>query len=233
MRKHAATGLGLVSGGLVVLVAAGGIAYAASVIAPVDTAGGIHSCYDVTNGKIRLVTPGAGCDKGETELVWNQKGPKGDKGDAGPQGIQGPKGDTGATGPQGIPGDQGPQGDKGDTGPQGPKGDIGATGPQGIQGPKGDTGDTGPAGPAASFYSRFVQANSVMATARCDAGDRATGGGADGVWYDTASYPLVRTTRPLLESGVPVGWLVLMQSPPAGVSSHLTFAYVICADITP
>jgi hypothetical protein len=45
------------------------------------------------------------CRKGQSRLVWNQKGPQGKQGATGaqgPQGIQGPTGGTGAQGPAGT-----------------------------------------------------------------------------------------------------------------------------------
>lgn len=74
------------------------------------------------------------------EVIVEQSGATGPKGDTGPQGIQGP---AGADGPQGI---QGPAGNDGLPGLPGADGTTGPQGPQGIQGPKGDTGLQGPAG---------------------------------------------------------------------------------------
>jgi hypothetical protein len=79
----------------------------------------IYGCVDKT-GKLRIVSGSGECERKETEIYWNEQGPKGDKGD---------------TGDTGTPGEQGPQGEKGLTGD---KGDTGATGPQGIQGPPGE-----------------------------------------------------------------------------------------------
>ncbi|TVZ01917.1 hypothetical protein EAS64_31250 [Trebonia kvetii] len=116
------------TGSAVVLVAGGGIAYAAGVASgPVDSSGAFHGCYtnQAVNGSHAVVLQDAGttCPKGTTAISWSMTGP------AGPAG---PAGDTGAVGAAGG---------------AGPAGATGATGATGPAGPKGDTGDTGPAGP--------------------------------------------------------------------------------------
>lgn len=73
------------------------------------------------------------------DVVFDFKGPRGDKG---PKGDKGDKGDQGDKGPQGDQGPQGPQGDQGDQGPQGSAAQL-----QGIKGPQGDPGPVGPQGP--------------------------------------------------------------------------------------
>jgi hypothetical protein len=72
------------------------------------------------------------------------------------------------------------KGPKGDPGVQGPKGDRG---PQGLQGPKGDPGEPGSGG-APTFVTRSTVAtinpgNGQATFARCDSGERVTGGGYD------------------------------------------------------
>lgn len=96
----------------------------------------------------------------------------------GPQGDQGPQGETGAQGPQGEQGIQGATGPMGPEGPQGPQGVPGGTGPQGPPGPQ------GPAGPGfnPSIYtvgpiSDAGEKQNFAATATCQTGDIATGGG--------------------------------------------------------
>lgn len=141
-------GAGLVVG---VLVAAGGVAYAA---VP-DGNGVIHACYgvdakgNVTNSAVLRITDAASpnkdaqaCKSGEMALTWNQRGPQG------PQGIQGQQGPQGLPGQNGAPGATGP---KGDRGPQGPTGVRGAAGPQG---PKGDQGPAGPPGSPVPVYTQ-------------------------------------------------------------------------------
>ena len=82
------------------------------------------------------------------QLIEENPGQQGPKGDPGPQGPAGPQGPKGETGPQGPKGDTGETGPAGPEGPQGPKGDTGDTGPQGPQGEKGEKGDPGATGPA-------------------------------------------------------------------------------------
>lgn len=169
---------GTVLGGLALVVAMGG----AAVAAVPEGDGTIHGCYDVHNGKLRVVSSAGDCRNQERAISWNQQGPAGPKGDPGPvgpkgdTGAQGPKGDTGATGPKGDTGATGPKGDVGPQGATGPKGDTGATGatgpkgdtgatgatgPQGPVGPKGDTGAQGPAGPQQAATG-FVEPNGTV-----------------------------------------------------------------------
>lgn len=76
----------------------------------------INSCYNTTNGGLRVVG-GTTCKDGERSLSWNQTGPQGPQGI---QGIQGPQGDVGAQGQQGINGQTGSTGQQGPAGPAGP-----------------------------------------------------------------------------------------------------------------
>ena len=71
-----------------------------------DASGVIHGCYTNKGGILSVIDPSAGksCSSLQTQITWNQQGPKGDKGDAGVQGL------TGDTGPQGPQGPQGPAG---------------------------------------------------------------------------------------------------------------------------
>jgi len=81
-------------GGVVVLVAAAGIGYAAIP----DSQGTIHACMLDATGTIRLIDPSLGaksplshCTKLETQISWAQQGP------AGPAGPPGPPGNTDST----------------------------------------------------------------------------------------------------------------------------------------
>ena len=73
--------------GAVLLVAAGGIAYAA-----IPTNGVINACYAKQNGGLRVIDPSLGqqCTTKEAPLQWNQMGPQGATGPTGPQGARGP-----------------------------------------------------------------------------------------------------------------------------------------------
>jgi hypothetical protein len=63
---------------VVVVLAAGGIAYASIP----DSGGVIHGCYQKTNGSLRVIDTEAGgkCSSGENSLSWNQTGPAGPRG---------------------------------------------------------------------------------------------------------------------------------------------------------
>jgi len=93
--RPALVGLAIV-GALVV----GGIAYANIP----DVGGVIHSCYNKTQGSLRVIDSEKAqtCSNGESPLNWSQTGPQGIQGKQGIQGIQGPKGDTGPTGPSDV-----------------------------------------------------------------------------------------------------------------------------------
>ncbi len=90
-----------------VMAAVGGVAYATIP----DTSGVIHTCYSQATGTWRPIdtetNPPQKCKSGETQLDFNQKGPKGDPGLTGPPGAVGP---AGAAGPGGPSGPQGPPG---------------------------------------------------------------------------------------------------------------------------
>jgi hypothetical protein len=136
--------------GVVVLAAAGGIAYASIP----DSAGTYTACMLKATGTVRLIDRSlppssllSHCTAYETQISWNQVGP------------QGPPGPKGATGPQGP---AGAQGANGDPGPQGPQGDPGLRGATGDTGPKGDDGPQGAQGPAGSFTGHFVSPNGLF-----------------------------------------------------------------------
>jgi type VI secretion system secreted protein Hcp len=77
---------------LVVLAVAGLATYSWAASPEAQT---INACLN-DEGKLRLVTAGTACKKGETPLSWNTVGP------AGAQGAQGPAGPAGAQGPPGA-----------------------------------------------------------------------------------------------------------------------------------
>jgi hypothetical protein len=97
-------------------VVAGGIALATIP----DGSGVVHACYLKSGGALRVIDNSVtSCSQNETELTWNNVGPRG---------------------PQGLPGPQGPIGP---AGPQGPQGATGSAGPQGPTGPQGQAGESG------------------------------------------------------------------------------------------
>ncbi len=114
------------------------------------------ACKLNATGTIRLIDPAgpsssllSHCTRYETQITWNEKGPKGEPGPAGAagrDGAPGTNGKDGVPGADGAPGVPGPKGDAclpSDRACVGPAGDPGATG---AQGPKGDTGAAGAAG---------------------------------------------------------------------------------------
>ncbi|MFG6199117.1 hypothetical protein [Nonomuraea sp. JJY05] len=140
---------------------------------------------------------GAQGPKGETGPAGPQ-GPKGEMGPKGPQGLkgatgpQGPKGETGPQGPKGadgkdgLPGKNGQDGKDGLPGKNGQDGKDGKDGLPGKQGEKGDQGPRGPQGPQGepgdgADYATYTKTASLTstgsATASCDKGGMATGGG--------------------------------------------------------
>lgn len=73
---------------LALVLAAGGAAFAAAGL--VDGKGQIHGCVKSKNGELRVVKKGTKCGKGQTKLVWSQKGRPGTPGKTGKTGPQGP-----------------------------------------------------------------------------------------------------------------------------------------------
>lgn len=77
------------------------------------------------------------------------------------------------------PGAQGPQGAQGPEGPQGPKGDPGQTGQQGLQGERGLPGVSGYEQVTVDKQSNPNLSIFTFATATCPAGKFAVGGGGE------------------------------------------------------
>lgn len=63
--------------------------------------GAINGCVDPA-GRLTVIKPGTHCKRGQTALVWNQRGPAGAVGNTGPAGPAGPKGDAGTPGTNGV-----------------------------------------------------------------------------------------------------------------------------------
>src|SRR5438046_1139999 len=88
-------------------LAAGGIAYAS---VP-DSNGVIHGCYNRAGAKstggtsLTIIDSSySSCARGQQQITWNQKGPKGATGAQGPTGPAGTNGSRGPTGPKGPTG---------------------------------------------------------------------------------------------------------------------------------
>jgi hypothetical protein len=120
---------------------------------------------------------------------------------------------------------------KGQTGAAGRTGPVGPTGPAGPTGPQGNTGMTGASGPV-DVVMRIGTATAVTsnasatASADCDAGEMATGGGffsQVGVQV-TASRPV-----PLTAGAEATGWQATVENTTA--SSAFFGAYAMCTPI--
>ncbi|MGZ4392612.1 MAG: hypothetical protein ACXVRK_10925 [Gaiellaceae bacterium] len=85
---------------MAIFVVAGGIAYASI---PDAGTGTYHACMMKNTGAIRIIDPATQqCRSPETEITFNQTGPKGDQGIQGVQGQQGPPGADGSNGANGV-----------------------------------------------------------------------------------------------------------------------------------
>lgn len=220
-----------VGAGVLVLAAAGTVAYAA--IPSSD--GTISACYATQDapkpllnvslggtpaayakGDVRIVQTGEQCRSYEVPIAWSQHGIKGDPG---------PRGETGATGADGTPGAPGatgPQGEQGEAGPAGPAGPTGPAGPPGPQGPAGADGDS----------VLFVRSDSVIRdhdvpithpqqfqlTAPCPDSTRALSGG----WF----FQHIGTS-PYLPAGVRLVGAAPTSSPAHNYPDQFTLTYVI------
>jgi hypothetical protein len=132
----------------------------------------------------------------------------------GPAGPAGPKGDVGASGAAGP------------KGPEGPKGDTGEAGPQGLPGEAGQRGAAGATNVTVRTVADHIGPNNGGGTSvYCNTGEVATGGGASGEYSGSTIF--LSDSRPLLSSGVPVGWSASIHNGSA-VDMTLTI-YVICA----
>ena len=91
----------VVSGAVVAVLGAGGVATASSSPAAgttgATTTGTIKACYQTTTSPatIKHIPTSSTCARGNSTLTWNQVGPRGPQGPAGPQGLQGPQGPAG------------------------------------------------------------------------------------------------------------------------------------------
>jgi hypothetical protein len=111
----------------------------------------------------------------------------------------------------------------------GPPGPAGPTGPQG---PAGATGPAGPAGPA-NVVVRFVDemtpdGSNDSATALCEAGEKATGGGVSLISGDSAhTFYFEPGGVPNVNSGTPTGWQASWFQNSG--SNETIRVYVVCA----
>ena len=126
MRTHRISVSTLVVAWLAVLLASGGVGYAATKHTGKDIAANAVASAHVKDGSLKTadVLP-------DTVAAMSAKGPTGAVGATGPAGAAGPAGSAGAPGPVGA---KGPTGLQGAPGPQGLQGVTGAQGPSGIKG---------------------------------------------------------------------------------------------------
>jgi Collagen triple helix repeat (20 copies) len=132
------------------------------------------------------------------------------------------KGNAGAGGPQGPAGLAGPQGAAGTQGKEGQSGKEGASGKAGTNG-------------ATNVVVRYAEVttssgNDGQTQAKCNAGERATGGGVEmasgdskDVWYFTPSGRPVPNTQ----GATPTGWFANWYNESASTDTFRV--YVICA----
>lgn len=117
---------------------------------------------------------------------------------------------------------------KGQTGPAGPTGPVGPTGPKGDQGDTGLTGASGPVNVVMRIGTPNAVASNAAATASadCDAGEMATGGGffSQVDVQVTASRPV-----PLTAGADATGWQATVKNTTASSASF--GAYVMCTPI--
>jgi hypothetical protein len=155
---------------------------------------------------------GGGLGSGEKDSPAKAAAKKKKKAKPGPPGPQGPAGPTGAAGATGA------------TGATGPPGTQGVQGTPGTNGTNGTNGATNVTVWTAGLGVSAASTNS--ATASCNAGEKATGGGfAQATAIDPANL-FVDANRPS-PLGTPTGWFVNLKNTSASAYSGLV--YVICA----
>ncbi|WP_328620301.1 hypothetical protein [Streptomyces sp. NBC_00354] len=154
------------------MVGAGVLAVALNVV-PTTTAIADAIHRSGTDTAVALPGPSGVMGDGDHGGKRGPQGPQGKPGKPGRPGHEGREGREGRQGPQGFQGTQGFQGDPGTPGTPGTQGFQGFQGFQGTQGFQGQQGETG----AVTTYVRFAIGAQGTATATCDPGDLATGGG--------------------------------------------------------
>lgn len=221
---------------VIALVFSAGAAY----VALGNTSGQTFYACLAKNGNIYAVNfdGPAGCNRSDIQIQWNEQGsqgvpgPKGDVGETGPQGPAGPPGPQGEPGEQGVQGEMGPEGQQGEPGPQGPPGPPGQTGPAGPAGPQGPSGLNGIHVVSQTNVKSAIDAFTTV-DARCPSGEIAISGGhefesTDLGGGDVSSNIKIRDSRPILASGVPVGWRVHANRDMTHIYGWTATAYAVC-----
>ncbi len=219
---------------------AGGVAWATIPADNVYTA-----CKLRATGTIRLIDPSgpsnsllSRCTSYETQITWNQQGPKGAQGLQGIPGPQGGKGDTGAQGAAGMNGVDGKDGQAGTNGTNGVDGAPGAPGDPCLPanpacvGPTGPPGVDGEAGPAGGLSGRVIVSDSTtvgfgeyLVDVSCPAGTLVTGGGATANAFSAGSIAISRSFPH--ETSFQSGWRAYGANT---TTAQVTFTvYAICA----
>jgi hypothetical protein len=246
-KLHRLTAIGAVSA--TVVVAGGGAAYATGVVREFVGSDGVVRACARSDGKLRLVTPGANCRPREQRITWNLQGrqgeqglpgEKGEKGDPGVQGAQGDKGDPGAPGLPGERGERGvpgPRGEKGEQGDPGARGEKGERGEPGAKGDKGDTGDKGETG-AGLGNARWVfhDTSAWGGTSRhhrvaCRHGEYVISGGVD-LTADTSDVRILESHPEFAYSAAPYyreAWAVTVQN--TGTAERPIRFWALCGDV--
>jgi hypothetical protein len=210
-RSAPATVLGMIA----VILAAGSGAYAAT------TSGGgtISACVRHDGGTLYRAH---NCARHDQKLSWNASGPQG------ATGVTGTPGPRGATGITGTPGAQGVQG---------LTGGIGLTGTHGTNGTNGTNGATNVVVRTASASVGAGPGQLGDAQAKCNPGERATGGGEFVSPNSGSPDETIRFSAPSLQSSqfvqpanageVPDAWAVEVLNNAS--ASRTLNAYVVCA----
>jgi Collagen triple helix repeat (20 copies) len=128
--------------------------------------------------------------------------------------------------PAGPQGPQGPAGARGPEGPPGTRGAEGATGARGAEGPVGPRGPQGPAG-ATNVTVHVGEQATGEATATCDPGEVAVGGGG---FSNDPELTFLRSSvpAPLADGGTPTSWEVSIYRTDETPSPNAQ-AVVVCA----
>jgi hypothetical protein len=103
-----------------------------------------------------------------------------------------------------------------------------AEGPMGPRGEPGPQGEPGPAGVAATYFASVSSAQpfTVNVVARCDEGDRVTGGG-----FSQASGPPTWVVESFPSGGR--AWTVTLATTTGSMEVIELEAYAVCADLEP
>jgi hypothetical protein len=114
--------------------------------------------------------------------------------------------------------------------PAGPQGPVGAKGEMGDRGDKGDKGDAGATSVTMKSAVGTPAAPGVTstATATCDSGHKAVGGGFTWGASGTGFLTLPVFSLPQLSGGIPAGWAARVQNIGSGGTVQ-AIVFVLCA----